>query len=281
MENVIDILKELSIKRPELIDLCNKNISTIQSYLEKQNQFYDSYAKKMAGYYMLFIKSFEIALEGSINKKELINIELKDIQNLLEKGEMLNALTVSNFSSLIPIEKNYSEIYIKLIKGLELDLLDKAVNEQDLNLINQISIVRALYLFSDYLKALLNQLTPQQAETETEQVTPTFINNFDNIKPAEVYNHFKIGLVDKGYLKEQELNDYLKAAFELKTIPETLFKINNAPNKQAIEAVFYNYYKNIAGKRHGKQKQYAALLGDYFEGYKTLTLKTNFSKSIY
>ena len=33
-------------------------------------------------------------------------------------------MTVSNFSSLIPIEKNYYEIYIKLIKGLELDLLD-------------------------------------------------------------------------------------------------------------------------------------------------------------
>lgn len=108
-----------------------------------------------------------------------------------------------------------------------------------------------------------------------------FKNNFDNIEVSKIYNHFKAGLVDKRYLTEQELNEYLKAAFELKTKPETLFKIKDAPNKQAIEAVFYIYYKNVAGKVHGKQNQYAALLGEYFEGYKTNTIITNFSKSVY
>ena len=88
-------------------------------------------------------------------------------------------------------------------------------------------------------------------------------------------------MVEPGYLTEQVLDEYLKAAFELKTIPKTLFKIKDAPNKATIEAVFYNYYKNIAGKIHGKQKQYAALLGDYFEGYKTITVSSNFSKSVY
>ena len=96
-----------------------------------------------------------------------------------------------------------------------------------------------------------------------------------------IYNHFKAGLVDKGYLTNQELNEYLRAAFELKTIPEILFKIKDAPNKAAIEAVFYKYYKNVAGKIHGKQAQYAALLGNYFEGYKTTTISSNFSKSVY
>lgn len=120
-------------------------------------------------------------------------------------------------------------------------------------------------------------LPPQQ----TGQETPTFTNNFDKIKPTEIFKHFKAGLVEKGYLTEQELNEYLKAAFELKTIPETLFKIKDAPNKAAIEAVFYTYYKNVAGKIHGRQNQYAALLGDYFEGYKTTTVSSNFSKSVY
>ena len=134
-------------------------------------------------------------------------------------------------------------------------------------------------LFLDRLISLeidkLKALSPQQPET------PTFKNNFDNITPVEIYKHFKAGLVDKQYLTEQELNEYLKAAFELKTIPETLFKIKDAPNKAAIEAVFYKYYKNVAGKIHGKQNQYAALLGDYFEGYKTTTVSSNFSKSVY
>ena len=42
--------------------------------------------------------------------------------------------------------------------------------------------------------------------------------------------------------------------------------------------VFYNYYKNIAGKPYKKQSQYAALLGDYFEGFNTQNVSTNFNK---
>ena len=114
-----------------------------------------------------------------------------------------------------------------------------------------------------------------------EQGIPNFVNNFDKVKPSEIYNHFRDGLVEKGYLTEKELNEYLKAAFEFKIIPETLFKIKDAPRKAKIEEVFYRYYKNVAGKIHGTQQQYAALLGDYFEGYKTTTVSSNFSKSVY
>jgi len=117
-----------------------------------------------------------------------------------------------------------------------------------------------------------------EAETKADQKNPAFTNNFDNTKPTEIYKHFKAGLVEKGYLTEPELNEYLKAAFELKTKPETLFKIKDAPTKQKVIKVFYEYYKNIATKPHGKQKQYAALLGGYFEGYKTENVSTNFNK---
>ena len=124
----------------------------------------------------------------------------------------------------------------------------------------------------------IEPLPPQQTETETEQGTPTFTNNFDNIKPTEIYKHFKAGLVEKGYLTEQELNEYLKAAFELKIIPETLFKLKHTPTKQKIYTVFYIYYKDIAQKKHERQKEYAALLGDFFEGYKTETIQTNWAR---
>jgi hypothetical protein len=135
-------------------------------------------------------------------------------------------------------------------------------------------------LFATFDKCIHN-LPTQQTETKTKRGTPIFTNNFDKITTTEIYIHFKAGLVEKKYLTEQELNEYLKAAFELKTKPETLFKIKDAPKKSTIEAVFYNYYKNVAGKPHGKQNQYAALLGDYFEGYKTKTVSSNFSKSVY
>ena len=118
--------------------------------------------------------------------------------------------------------------------------------------------------------------SPQQAETEAEHGTPTFKNNFDNINTVEIYDHFKAGLVDIGYLTEQELNEYLKAAFELKTKPQTLFKLKHTPTKQKIYTVFYVYYKDISQKK--KRKEYAALLGDYFEGYRTEIIQTNWAR---
>jgi hypothetical protein len=123
-----------------------------------------------------------------------------------------------------------------------------------------------------------DDLPPQQTETETAQETPTFTNNFDNIIPTEIYKHFKAGLVEKGYLTEQELNEYLKAAFELKTKPETLFKLKHTPTKQKIYTVFYIYYKDVSQKKHERQKEYAALLGDFFEGYKTEIIQTNWAR---
>lgn len=124
-----------------------------------------------------------------------------------------------------------------------------------------------------YIKEL-NE-APQQAEQ------PYFKNSFDSTPAIEVYRYFKEGLFDKGFLTEIELAAYLKAAFEMKTAPEVRFKLKNIRTKKNIEAVFYNYYKNVAGKIHGTQKKYAALLGDYFEGYKTDTVSTNFAKSNY
>lgn len=116
------------------------------------------------------------------------------------------------------------------------------------------------------------------SDDKSRTKTPTFTNNFDNIKPTEIYKHFKAGLVEKGYLTEQELNEYLKAAFELQTIPETLFKLKHTPTKQKIYTVFYVYYKDISQKKHERQKEYAALLGDFFEGYKTEIIQTNWAR---
>lgn len=121
-------------------------------------------------------------------------------------------------------------------------------------------------------------LPPKTTETKIEQRTPTFTNNFDNIEPTEIFKHFEAGLVEKGYLTEQELYDYLKAAFELKTIPKTLFKLKHTPTKQKIYTVFYIYYKDISQKKHERQKEYAALLGDFFEGYKTEIIQTNWAR---
>lgn len=134
-------------------------------------------------------------------------------------------------------------------------------------------------ILKDRYKSYLEQkqgLPTQQAETITKQ--PNFTNNFDNITTVEIFEHFNAGLVNKGYLTEQELNEYLKAAFELKTKPKRPFKLKHTPSKQRIYTLFYIYYKDISQKKHDRQKDYAALLGDYFEGYKTETIRTNWAR---
>lgn len=135
-------------------------------------------------------------------------------------------------------------------------------------------------LLKELLEIMTNdkELPPRQTDTITEQGTATFINNFDNTEPTKIYKHFKEGLVDKGYLTERELNEYFKAAFELQTIAKELFKLKHTPVKQKIYTVFYVYYKDIAGKKHYQQTKYAELLGNYFEGYKTTIIRTNWAR---
>lgn len=107
----------------------------------------------------------------------------------------------------------------------------------------------------------------------------TFKNNFDHVSTDTIHNYFKEKLVNKGLLTESDLNEYLKIAFESKSEPITRFIIKKALKKEII-CVFYSYY-DIAGKVHGKQKVYAALLGEYFEGYSTNNVSSNFSKYCY
>lgn len=108
-----------------------------------------------------------------------------------------------------------------------------------------------------------------------------FENNFDTTSEDKVFEHFSKGLVKSKMLTEKVLNEYLIQAFEKQTPPQILFSLNNVQSKSKVMKVFYEYYKNIAGKPHGKQSNYASLLGDYFQGYKTNNVKTNFSKSVY
>ena len=213
-----------------------------------------------------FIHENKIIELKSLMSKENINTKdaLKIIENYKKQYWYLDSVVMFE-----PVTDKLK----RTLKSIDINISEKEIDIELFNYQKHLQAKRESIYFD--LINEIQSLPPQQTET------PTFTNNFDKITPTEIYKHFKAGLVEKQYLTEQELNEYLKAAFELKTIPETLFKIKDAPNKAAIEAVFYKYYKNVAGKIYGKQNQYAALLGDYFEGYKTTTVSSNFSKSVY
>jgi hypothetical protein len=141
------------------------------------------------------------------------------------------------------------------------------------------NLIKSVFEIFEKTKKDILKFFPEADEHKKEDDNVlAFTNNFDNVSSIKVDEHFKKGLVDKHHLTEQELNEYLKAAFELKTIPGTLFRIKDARTKAAIINVFYKYYKDVAGQPYGKQPQYAALLGDYFEGYNTALVSSNFSK---
>jgi hypothetical protein len=238
---------------------------------------------------------FNQAVKNSVNNRIESYPEVVKINVFTEQLRLLELFLASTkvepflIELLKPIvrirDKDYLYILVEYqnIRGRRYNDFKKdfSINQQGSFLDGYFFTASIIWEYKTEIQKYLIKVSPQQPEAETEQETLTFTNTFDNIKPTEIYKHFKAGLVEKGYLTEQELNTYLKAAFELKEIPETLFKIKDAPNKAAIEAVFYRYYKNVAGKIHGKQNQYAALLGDYFEGYKTTTVSSNFSKSVY
>jgi hypothetical protein len=105
-----------------------------------------------------------------------------------------------------------------------------------------------------------------------------FENNFDHADVKDVYSHFQTELVISKMLTEDELQNFLIAAFQEKTPPKKSFNLKGGKTKEKVMKVFYKYYIDKAGKPYGRQKEYAELLGNYFQGYKTSTVSTNFSK---
>lgn|GEM_PF-3553397 len=128
----------------------------------------------------------------------------------------------------------------------------------------------------------IQKITETTLPIETKSVEPLTLNdlknNFDNVEISEVYNHFYNAFVKSRHFTERELLEYVYCAFDKMKVPDTLFILKNTPTKHKVMKVFYSYYKDVAGKPYGKQKRYAALLGEYFNGYTTEAVSTNFNK---
>lgn len=147
---------------------------------------------------------------------------------------------------------------------LELEGLEKlTINKTDYKILKE-----------RYRKHLINKTD------EPVQETPqfSFVNNFDFVYSNEVYSYFYEKLVSKRMLNEKDLQEYLIQAFQECTPPNKLFRLKNIPTKHNVNKIFYNYFKDVAQKPHGKRKNYAELLGKYFEGFKTENVMTNWSK---
>lgn len=240
------------------------------------------------GMYSLMLKPdifFKLINDFNIDYPFIPENKIIELKNLLSKENI-------NTKDALKIIENYKKQYWffdtvtmfepvtnklkQTLKSIDSNISEKEIYIELINYQKHLQAKRES-IYIDLINEI-QSLPPQQTETKTELKIPTFTNNFDNIKPTEIYKYFKACLVEKGYLTEQELNEYLKAAFELQTKPEILFKLKYTPTKQKIYSVFYIYYKDISQKKHERQKEYAALLGDFFEGYKTEIIQTNWAR---
>ncbi|WP_055445538.1 hypothetical protein [Lacinutrix himadriensis] len=113
-------------------------------------------------------------------------------------------------------------------------------------------------------------------QPENDEITFSFVNNFDKVEPVEVYNYFKKSLVDKGYLSLDDLKKYLIMAFENKELPKSKFTFSNL-HIEKVRTIFYTYFKDIAINTHGKKEIYADLLGGYFNSFTTKKVMNNFA----
>lgn len=115
------------------------------------------------------------------------------------------------------------------------------------------------------------------ADTSTF-VKTSFENKFDDVQEIKIIEYFTKNLVDKKYITNEVLNEYLKQAFELRTPPTQRFSFEKLTTQAKIKKVFYEYFRTTAGKPNGRKKEYVELLGEYFTGFNTAKLMTNFSK---
>ncbi len=102
-------------------------------------------------------------------------------------------------------------------------------------------------------------------------------NNFDNVQPDKVINHFK-QLVDNRYITQLNFEIFIKTVFEKNQIVTSKIEIIKPNSKSRVKKIFYTYYETYSTQKYGVQKKYIKLLSDNFTGFDYTSLSTNFSK---
>ena len=173
---------------------------------------------------------------------------------------------------LMPIE------YQIFVGSFEDDLIKHLVNR--LSIISE-TVENILRTKNEIIEAKKETLPPQPIETNLTQSTNfDFTNNFDHVKPSNVYNHFQ-KLVTWKALTEQELRCYLIDAFQDCKPTKQKKTLKGTKKRKEIQGLFYDFYNEIAGKPHNEKLKYVDLLGEHFENYNSASIMTNFSKSKY
>lgn len=237
----------------------------------------------------LFIDSLKTKISNPLKKetKELNLYSIEKLNTILAKVEICSSLLTKYQQRCISIVEKTREVCRKTntTKEEEIETFKACIRqaatkfvEPDRSFIidlyeKEIAILNGTFdsIYLGYPKKILHQ--------EIEEFR--FTNNFDSVDSKTVYNHFYNGLVKSKMLTKIELDTYLTTAFEKTEVPKVLLSVKSNPSKEKVMKVFYTYYTDIAGKPYRESTKYASLLGNYFRNFKTPTITTNWSKTVY
>jgi len=254
--------EEFSAKEEKMIkaysdkvnDLLDQGLSIVHWNQDRPN-YGDSHIKQR--YKSLTGKDLNLTYRNEINLAEkLIFMYGQDYIDHRTSGRLDNLAELNNFKG-------------KTVNGKRNRMFD----------IDRLMLLTKVYYgaLNNTLKTKINSINVNDSTAEKD-ARFTFVNDFDDTEPESVYEYFKTGLVDSKMLSEKELKSFLIAAFQEQESPTKKFILKGDKTKEKIRSIFYKYYFEIAGRPHGKKKKYVELLGEYFHGWKTSAIMSNFNR---
>jgi len=244
---------------------------------------------KLQYYITYYTNRFENTNNHTLLKRELLKISEKANNVLQYYNDNLTAKTeiVKKFQKNIPQQYKARSKYLEIHKGR---IITHDLNPQHIvfaedckhpdwkeSNFNYGTSNNELALFCQKLIDFIKDFEIQKT-LPPDQPNFTFTNNFDKAEPpSKVYEYFNNTLVSKGYLSEEDLKSYLISAFQNETPPKEKITFSDR-HIGNITSIFYKYYAD-ADNKHGKQEDYAELLGEYFKGFSTQKVMNNFAKS--
>jgi hypothetical protein len=133
-------------------------------------------------------------------------------------------------------------------------------------------------LFERYFKERVESHKDNNEENGQSTIIDFTENNFNpNLKSVQDVTTFFTKEL-KPFAKETMINEFLYSAFQLCQVPQQKFSFQELNyKKKKIMRVFNKFY-NECGKIQSEAAKYAGILGDYFIGFETENVRTNWTK---
>lgn len=219
-EQFIEHSKKLLKLYPDNENL-KKNIEYLENggyekEIEGINKEYEVYQKLIIEYYTELHLAFNKACENSIDREQLIKIELESIKSLLIEGKKSD-LTIFDWTDILQLSSQKAkEINRFFIKGIELKRIftGKNLSFEDLD---SFAKVRALLFYENDLKKLLTPIRPiikqndeDDKKLSLKQIALIYVYEGEKITKENADDIAKLFKHRSGHKLYQEYNKFFR-----------------------------------------------------------------------